>query len=310
VVDDPDSVFAYPWVEPISSTSSVVTLHLLVADNAAVGRYTRPMTLHVCHDAACGSEVKGFPRTIRKDVTIQGVTANVSALSFTSSAGIAPPVQTLAVTAPAGADFEYVPYLSSPYVTYTDPNGSTTLLNTSSIFEITKTATGFQVQALGVWPGHYVGDFYITTSGFQTVDNGLDYQVGAGSTPVVTPLTTSISATGRAGSFQDIPVYIDFVMNMSTIDGSSGGSSLNVVPTGGTVDPGPTYWLRYYDSSYFTSGAGPEDNAQHLLFYLNPCFFAPQCLPAGRYTADVVYTGAAFGSSTTFTVPVTFDITP
>lgn len=304
VVVDPDEVFAGAMVDV--SVPSVATLHLYMSGRSPIGRYTQPLVLHVCRDAACTSEFEGFPRTIQKDVTIAGTTANASSLSFTSSAGLASPSQALAVSAPAGADFISDWSTNPPYVTHTAVDGTTDLQDTASVFTITKSATGFDVHANAALAGHYVGKMIISTVGYANVTVDLDYQVGAAASPVVTPLTASVSGTGSAGSSADSAAYVDVLLDM----GSLSEQRIDVVATGSSPDPVQTFWLRYYDESSFTSGTGADNDARRLRFYFNACFLGQNCLPPGTYTANIVYTATAWGTTSNITVPVTFVIEP
>ncbi len=305
VVVDPDGVFTSASVD--ANVPSKVTLALEMSGVAPTGHYTKPLVIHVCHDAQCASEFPSFPRTVQKDVTIQGTTTDVSSLSFTSSGGIATGSQSVKVTPPAaGVDFDLQP---SPYVDTvgTDGSSSPTSTDTGKVFAITKTATGFDVQGLGSWPAHYKATVNVVIPGYQPVPVTLDYQVGAVTAPIITSLTTSVSGSAKAGVSQDIPVYVEFVTNVTTATQLK-QNAVAELATNGSADPGSTFWLRYFDQAEFTDGTGPENNATRMRFFFNPCLFS--CLPAGHYTANITVTGTALGTSTTITVPATFDITP
>lgn len=303
LIEDPDAVFQAAELQ-IDSESSA-TLRLIVGDSAAVGLYEKPIVLHLCRDVACANEFEGSPRTIQKHITIQGTTLNTSALSFASTVGIAATSQTVAVTAPNGTDFNYE---ADPYVDHTQPDGSTTKLSTGEVFTITKTPSGLVVQPAGIWAGHYAGRLYVTTPGYARVAVDLDYQVDAAATPVVTPLTSSVSASGQAGSTDDIPIFVEYVHVMER--DLNGEGFIDINPTAGSPDPSSTFWLRYYDQTSFTHGTGPANNADRLRFFLNPCFFGTNCLAPGTYTANIKLTVGAFDEKATFTVPVTFTVNP
>ncbi len=303
VVEDPDAVFAVRDLEINGETSA--TLRLDVKDSAAVGLYEKPMVVHVCRDAACANEFAGSPRTVQKHITIQGTTVSTSALSFASTVGMGAPSQTVAVTTPSGTDFNYE---FDAYVEHTAPDGTTNLQYLDEVFSITKTSSGLVVHPVGKWAGHYAVKFNITTPGYSNVAVNLAYQVDEAATPVATPLTSSVSASGQAGSTDDIPIYVEYVHVMDRDPDAFGSISVNA--TAGSPDPGSTLWLRYYDQTTFTHGAGPADNADRLRFFLNPCFFGQDCLAPGTYTADIELTVSAFGEESTFTVPVTFTVNP
>lgn len=55
-----------------------------------------------------------------------------------------------------------------------------------------------------------------------------------------------------------------------------------------------TFWLRFVGESTFTNTPGSTDNTTRLRFYANDCFFNQNCLPPGRYTANVLYSAAAW----------------
>jgi hypothetical protein len=300
LIEDPDAVFQLANLD-IDSESSA-TLRLMGDDSTAVGLYEKPMVLHVCRDAACANEFEGSPRTIQKHITIQGTTLNTSALSFTSNVGIGAESQTVAVTTPGGTDFSYE---TDPYV---DENGLSSALAFDEVFSITKTATGLVVRPTGIWAGHYTGRLYVTTPGYAKVAVDLDYQVDGAATPVATPLTSSLSGSGQAGSTGDIPVYVEYVHVMER--DLNGESRISINATGGSPDPRSTFWLRYYDQTSFTYGTGPADNADRLRFFLNPCFFDTDCLAPGTYTANIEISVTSFGEESTFTVPVTFTVNP
>lgn len=301
IVVDPDAVFSTATVDYDASS---VRLHLLVDDNAQIGHYARPMTLHVCRDAACASELASFPRTIQKDFTIQGTAADVTSLSFSSTAGLAPAAQAIAITAPPNAEVTY-DAAQWPYVDAVNSGGSG-LQSTSLVFTVSRTATGFTVQANPIWAGHYSGHIALVTPGYNPVTIALDYTVGDGVTPVGTLVTTAVATTAPAGSTADIDAYVDVVLNMAGLT----EQRIEVDATNGSADPLQANWVRYWDTTPFTYGEATADNAVRVHFKLNPCFYGQHCLAAGRYTANIVYTPSAWGVSTPLTVPVTFDVTP
>lgn len=299
VVEDPDAVFSGA---NISYGIGTVMLNLVMSDTAPAGRYTRPIVVHVCRDATCASEFGGFPRTIPKDVTIRGTAVGTAALTFTSTAGAAAPAQNVTITPPTGLDFTID---GGHYFQYFEPGSSTSgVVNLASVLQITRTSTGISVRPNGTWAGRYTGVIPIATPGHATRYVQVDYQVGAATGPVLTPLTTSVSASGPQGSSADVFVNVDFLRNMGTVT----SSFVQIDATGGTVDPGSTFWVRYYDFALFQHGTGPADNAQRLRFAFRPCFIT--CMPMGTYTANIVLTAQAYGQTSTHTVPVTFTITP
>jgi hypothetical protein len=300
ILEDPDAVFYAPEVQVDSDSSA--TLRLFVRDDAALGAYDKPMVLHVCRDAACANEFDGSPRTIQKHITIQGTTLSTSALSFASTAGIGATSQNIAVTTPNGTEFSYE---TDPYLTI---DGMPSGISIDDVFSIAKTSSGLVVRPVGTWAGHYTGRLYVTTPDYAKVAVDLDYQVNSAATPVVTPLTSSVSGSGRAGSTKDIPIYVEYVHVMERDANSESWVDINA--TGGSPDPGSTFWLRFYDQTSFTHGSGPANNASRLRFFLNPCFFESNCLAPGTYTANIELTVGGFGGETTFTVPVTFTINP
>ena len=303
VVVDPDGVFVSGTVDATRPDKAVLTLEM--SGVVPMGHYTQPLIIHLCHDPQCNHEFDSFPRTVPKDVTVQGTTTDVSSLSFTSSGGIAATSQSVKVTLPAaGTDYDLQ---ASPYVDSIGADGSSspTATFTTNVFAITKTATGFDVQGLGSAPGHYKATVDVVVAGYQVVPVTLDYQVGAITTPVITSLTSSVSGTARVGMREDVPVYVEFVSNLT---GSPLSDALVVTATNGSADPGSTFWLRDFGRTWFTYGSGPTGNASRMLFYFNPCLFS--CLPAGHYTANIMVTESAYDASTTITVPATFDITP
>lgn len=301
-ISDPDKVFNGAFID-IGATAA--TLHLGIDDNAAIGHYTQPFFVHLCRDEACTSEYPGFPRTIQKNLIIQGTTASVSALNFTSTAGVSPATQSIAVTPAPDADAKYDPS-DSPYVDAQIAGGSSSLQNTNFVFTVTKTAGGYSVQANPIWAGHYTGKLVIETTGYKPVVIAVDYQVGAATTPVAEALTQSLSGASRAGSSADVDLVVDLKLDMLAVR----DWRIDDLATGGSPDPVQTFWLRYWDMSNIAIGDGPADNGRRLRFKLNACMLGQNCLPAGRYTANIVVTPTAWEVSTPLTIPVTFDIAP
>lgn len=288
VVEDPDGVFA-------SATPAVgagrATLTLMTGILPPAGRYTQPLTVHVCKDPACKSEYAGSPQTVRKDIVIQSLGLDKARLDFSAPVGTGAAAQDLTVTPPPGRTFDIAPQ----YVSFVGATGAQSLLPAETVFEITRSATGLQVRPKAAWAGRYTWPLALNVPGGGYADKTVTvtYDVAGTGVPPLVLLGAALQASGNGGI-----VAVDALVNMPI-------SEMRYTITG-TPDPVGTGWLLYYDSQPYTAGSGPADNAVHLRFNFDRCGYggAFGC-QVGTLTATVRIDVVAFGETWTYTLPAT-----
>lgn len=293
VVDDPDRLITYA-MPAFSDGRATLTLDL--STSAAPGRYTQPVVIKACKDAACTRQYAGSPQTVSKDVRVESIVVSATTMSFSAPIGAGAPAQNLTVTPPVGKDYAYAPL----YVDYRSPTGSRSALVPSEVFDITRTATGLQIKPKGGWAGSYSWPLVLQSPGYADKQVTINYEVTGNGVQPLTLLTSTLAVS--AGSSNQVFADVDALVNMPY-------SEIRFTITG-SPDPVQTGWLLYYTSENFTSGSGPANNARHMRFKFDRCGYGSfyGCLGGGTYNATVRMDVMAFGETWTYTVPVTFTV--
>jgi hypothetical protein len=291
-VEDPDGVFtaAYP---AISDTRASLTLE--IGGAPAPGRYTRPVTIRVCPDAACSREFPGSPQTLQKDLRIESLGVDKRSLSFSGPVGLGAAAQSLAITLPQGKSYDY----SSHYVQYTSPTGGTSLQLPSAVFDITRTASGLQLKPRGAAAGSYSWQMQLNSPGYRSQTVNVAYEVSGTPVGPVTLLADTLSVTLTGGEvFGDV----DAAVNMNFTE--------TRITITGNPDPSQTGWLLFYTAEPLTLGAGPAGNGQRWRFKFSRCGYggAIACLTTGTYSATVRIDVSAYGQTWAYTVPTTLTV--
>jgi hypothetical protein len=292
-VEDPDNLFtaAYP-----SFTSTLASLLMEIGSSPAPGRYTRPVTIRVCSDAACVREVAGSPLTLAKDIRIDAIQLDKRSLAFTGPVGLGAAAQSVAVTMPAGKSYAIAP----TYVEYTAPGGSTALLAAANVFDINRTDGSVQLKPLGAAAGRYAWAMVLDSPGYRQQRVDVAYEVSGATVGPLTLLASSLNAThGAAG---ETFVDLDASVAMSL-------SGINIGITG-TPDPVQTGWLLFQTVEPITLGSGPADNGRRLRFKFSRCGYSSptNCLGSGTYQATVRIDVTAYNQSWSYTVPASFTV--
>lgn len=295
LIEDPDAVLGTHSLD-IGSTSA--TLRLEVLSDLLPGRYTQPLTVHVCLDSGCRQELQGSPQTVAKNITVTGTTLGASSMSFSADGGMVPAAKTVAVTTSGGADWQID---NTSYVSYFEPDGtpSSTAFGLHEVFTVTKTPEGVKVQPKGRWPGRYVTTLTVSSAGHAPRSLDIDYQVGPVTGEALTLQTVTATGSGTMID-QDVEIVIDATINMDRSEISVGIASLS-----GTPDPATTEWVRYSD---FDVGLGADGSGLRLRLYANACRFS--CLAPGTYTAQAMVVAEGYGKTFHYTVPVSFTVAP
>jgi len=205
LIEDPDHIVT-AGSALVSSSKSLATLTLVLSRRLPVGTYTSPVTLRACKDALCAVEFAGSPQTIQKNIVLDGITVSPSALNFVSSAGVAPPAQSLAVTPPAGRTYTYDTY---PYVNFTFIAGNPGTVSIAEVFEISRTETGLLVQPKASFPvsskskdGKFVLPMVLrvpTYEGYGSETVNITYQIGAAVATTADNLTVKSDSLPTTG---------------------------------------------------------------------------------------------------------------
>jgi hypothetical protein len=291
-VEDPDGVFtaAYP---AISDTQASLTLE--IGSSPAPGRYTRPVTVRVCPDAACSREFAGSPQTLAKDIRIEALGVDKRSLSFAGPVGLGAAAQSVAITPAQGKSYDY----SSQLVQYTSPSGGTSMQQPDAVFEITRTASGLQLKPRGAAAGSYSWQLQLNSPGYRPQRVDVAYEVSGTPVGPLTLLADSLSATLASGEgFADV----DALVNMSFAE-------IRFTITG-NPDPQQTGWLLFHTADTITVGSGPVGNGRRLRFKFSRCGYgvATACLPGGTHTATVRIDVSAYGQTWAYTVPATLHV--
>ena len=302
VVVDPDGLMVSPWLDV--SVPSKAWMSMLISEEAAAGHYTKPLTIHACRDVACQREYAGFPRTVSKDITLRGITTNVSSLHFTAEAGTVPPVQSITVSAPKGQPFINAGVVGS-YVNCVYANGETSLQTVAATLQITQTATGFDIRPWAFDEGHCSTVFRIGSDAAKEALISLDWDSTPRVAPVLSTDTTEVHATAKYGSTDLVLVKMDILEHLSS------SAQWGPFPGDPPYDPGWPLWLST-SYVYPLEVAGPDrhDLLDHQTLRFNACPYWPTCLPVGRYTWVDHIEVMSWDKITRLAIPVTFDITP
>ncbi|WP_431261154.1 hypothetical protein ACQ86G_14290 [Roseateles chitinivorans] len=288
IVDDPDRlvVGAAPAL-----TGNRASLTLSVGNSAGPGRYTQPVVIKVCKDAACTQQYAGSPQTVRKDVQIDTLAVSATTLNFSAPVGAGGPAQDLAVTLPAGKTYS----LFMSLVEHRDPRGGT-FRATNEVFSFKNTPTGMQIKPLGGWAGTYTATLGLSSPGFKDKVVTLSYEVAGASVQALTLLTPTLEVSSAGGD--SLLASVDVLMPIQSV--------LNITRIG---SPAPD-WLQGYDVVPFTSGDGPANNARHVRFRFNRCGLVgfPSCLASGTYNATIRIDAVAYGHTWTYSVPVIYTV--
>ena len=290
VVDDPDRLITSAW-PAVSDGRASLTLQMSTV--AAPGHYTKPVVIKACKDADCTHQYAGSPQTVPKDVLIESIAVGASSLSFSAPVGAGATPQDLAVTPPAGKSYQYSPFI---YVEYRAPSGSTSLISSSEVFDITYTATGLQIKPKGASEGSYHWTLQLDSQGYNRKQVDISYEVAGATVQPLTLLNTSLTASLTNGDtvFADVDVLVNMPF-----------TEMRVVLTG-SPDPVQTGWLHFYDLVPFTSGSGPADNARHLRFKFDRCGYGiGPCLSGSSQSANARIEVTAFAQTWIYNVPVT-----
>lgn len=126
------SNISMPTLKGSSGTSSV-TVH--APYNLGQGAYFDTITVSACSDSACTNHLSGSPVVIPVTYVV-GIAAVPSSLAFTSTAGVAPPSQTVRVYHYAKNTNWASSYLAASWMTYNPADGvtpSTVTVNASAM---------------------------------------------------------------------------------------------------------------------------------------------------------------------------------
>lgn len=219
VVEDPSQLFeANAQVRLQPGSPWRYTLDLQPRRLPRAGRFTGTLRAFACLDSACATRLGGTPLKLPYDVTVvQGVQAQPAALSFTSTAGIAPDEQTVSL----GLDPRVLDgvFLSASGGSLSKDNGSSESVPVTAELAGSTLRVRVQGAAAGTWRGVVtVGAAYrlpdSPASGrSEEFELPVTYTVGAGSAlavPVPSQLNFSIGAGLEDEGYQGVRLQMDF----------------------------------------------------------------------------------------------------
>lgn len=289
VVDDPDRLFTSAWP---GLTESRATLHLEMASGTAPGRYTQPVVIKVCKDAACTRQFAGSPQTVPKDILVEEMKLGATALSFSARIGVGAAAQQLTVTPPPGKSFDY----AELGVEHRRPEGYSTWPQAHQIFDITKTASGLSITPKAASEGTYLMTVAINSPEYKQRRVNITYEV-SGKGEALTFLNTTLTASSRDGDV--VFVTLDAVRNVPYGEMR--------ISTTGNPDPVETSWLQYVGTETITLGDGPANNGVRFRFRFSRCGYSvSNCLGSGTYSGNVRLDIPDFNQTWTYNLPATF----
>jgi hypothetical protein len=294
-VEGPDPLYESRPVSYLDLNEPII--HVLLGGNlqgVPEGRYTGTLSVHVCLDPACSSQMRNSPLSIPYDVEMKpGLKLSHESLYLETDFGTALPASEVAVMLPFGAT-DWSAFSTDPLNIAVTRSGSKLLLTPSPFAR----------------PGTYVTDVIVESSAPDPkVPNTIwrfgkalrvTYTVKASATPyVMSPASASYFL--RLNDPSQHNARIGFTLQDPQATLSTRGIRFDANPSAAAGHPEATRWLQ----------ASADAVAEYFVVPCGTLPGAPNCLPAGAYQAALLYrVSSAAGVTADLEFPVTMIIAP
>jgi hypothetical protein len=272
-------------------------IHVLLGGNlqgVPEGRYTGTLSVHVCLDLACSTQVRNSPLSIPYDVEMKpGLKLSHESLDLETAFGTALPASEVAVMLPSGGT-DWSAFSTDPLNIAATRSGDKLLLTPSPFARPGTYATDVIVESSAPDPKfpNTIWRFYKALK--------VTYTVKTSAAPyVMSPVSASYFLWLNDPSQHNARIGFSLQDPQATL--SPRGIRFDANPSAAAGHPQANRWLH----------ASVDTVAEYFVAPCGTVPGAPNCLPAGAYQAALLYrvSGAA-GVTADLEFPVTMIIAP